>query len=85
MSKGPHIVSVELPDVSASALIALESEGLAQAVSAAGELLDVLVTFGDGSQYRYPRVPASLALAVKSDPEGAFPNIKFWPGYHRIV
>jgi len=78
----PHIVGVSLPDLP---LMALEIEGVPQSagIGTTGGTT-VVVRFGDGSVYRYPRVPLSLALALRDDPEGAFPNIKFWPGYVRI-
>lgn len=83
MSKAPHIVDVSIPDIPAMALGALEG-GLASVVASAGMTVTVIVSFGDGKIYQYPGVPTIIALAVKNDPEGAFPQIRFWPGYHRI-
>jgi hypothetical protein len=84
MSKGvPHITNVDIPDIPAMALGALEG-GLASVFASAGMTVTVIVSFGDGKVYEYPDVLTSLALAVQTDPEGAFPNIRFWPGYHRI-
>lgn len=86
MSRGTvHIVAVDLPGVPLEIAEGLESEGLG-ALGAAAELgaVEVIVSFGDGSVYSYPGVPITYAAAVKADPEGAFPTIKLWPGYHRI-
>lgn len=81
MGNRPHIVQVTLPDLSAMAL----EGGLAAAVeSAAGGTTDVIVEFFGGAIYQYSDVPVPLAFAVQSDPEGAFPNIRYWPGYRRI-
>jgi hypothetical protein len=83
MSKAPHITNVDIPDIPVMVLEALEG-GLASVIASAGMTVTVIVSFGDGRVYEYPDVPTSLALAVKNDPEGAFPQIRFWPGYHRI-
>jgi hypothetical protein len=79
-----HIVDVSIPEMAAVAVMALAEGNLAGAVSAVGERVTVIVTFGDGSAYKYPEVPAIIALSVKSDPEGQFQNIRFWPGYRRL-
>jgi hypothetical protein len=85
MSHGVHIVSVDLPDVPFRIAEALESEGLGAMAAAAGlGAVTVVVTFGDGKVYEYPNVPIIFAAAVKADPEGSFPTIKFWPGYRRV-
>ena len=87
MSRGvPHITDVSLPDAPAAALAALESSGLAEAVAAIGEKVTaVIVSFGDGSVYRYENVPVMIAIGVKTDPEGQFQNIRHWPGgYYRV-
>jgi hypothetical protein len=73
--KKPHIIAVSLSDLPSD-------EG--SVLSSIGGSTTVIVSFGDGSVYRYPRIPTSLALAFQSDPEGTFQNIKFWPGYARI-
>jgi hypothetical protein len=83
MSKAPHIVDVSIPDIPVMMSEALEG-GLASVVASAGMTVTVIVSFGDGRVYEYPDVPTPLALAVQTDPEGAFPNIRYWPGYHRI-
>jgi hypothetical protein len=80
MGKRPHILRVELPGV---AKIALEA-GLAAVVAALGATTDVLITFTDGKVYEYPNVSVPLAFAVQNDPDGAFDNIRYWPGYRRI-
>jgi hypothetical protein len=84
MSKGKvHIVSVSIPELPAIAAAALETGGLAEAVASLGAKVTVIVTFGDGSVYEYPNVPAALAVGVKANP-GSFPTIRYWPGYHRV-
>jgi len=84
MSRGLHIIGVEIPDASAAAIMALEAGRLSEAVAGLDDQVDVRVAFGDGSVYEYPAVPGSIALALKFDPEGVFPTVKFWPGYRRV-
>jgi hypothetical protein len=79
-----HVVDVAIPGLSAVASASLETGGLAGAVEGLSEEVDVIITFGDGSRYLYPAVPAALALGVQSDPESAFSTIRYWPGYHRV-
>lgn len=84
MSHGrQHIIAVDLPELPL-ALIAAAAEGPLAVLGEALGGTDVIVSFGDGSVYEYPNVPASIALAVKSDPEGAFGTVRYWPGYRRI-
>jgi len=80
MGRSKHIVNVNLPDVAVAALEA----GLAAVVASVGGTTDVEISFGDNSAYLYPSVATPIAFALYSDPEGVFPTVKFWPGYHRI-
>jgi len=84
MSRGPHILSVEIPELTAAGASALAAGELAAAFDALGAKVDVYVTFGTGAVYKYPSVPASLAASLRLDPEGTFPSVRYWPGYERV-
>jgi len=81
-SRLTHITDVSIPDLP----LGLADASMADALSeVGGQSFDVFITFGDRSTYQYPDVPAGIALAVQKDPEGSFPQIRFWPGYRKIA
>ena len=85
MSRGtPHIVDVSIPQLPLAVASALEGGEIGAVAEMAGLSFDIVISFGDGSVYRYPSVPASIAAGLKMDPEGTFPTIRYWPGYSRI-
>jgi hypothetical protein len=85
MGRTPHIVNVSIPAMTAIVASALLEGNLAAVVDGLGSTVTVIVSFGDGSVYRYPDVPALTAAGVARDPEGHFENIRYWPGYRRIT
>jgi hypothetical protein len=77
------------PELIGAAASALETDGLASAITEMGiGTMTVYVTFeNDNSTYEYPNVPSIIALQVIADPngEGVFEQIRYWPGYRRIA
>jgi len=85
-NRPPHIQDVQIPDLPLSVLGAAASEGLGAAVEVAASKVDLFVTFSDGSTYRYPDVPALIALQLYADrSEDSFSQVRYWPGYARVA